>query len=385
MGEVSSDLLFDLYGCVDQPERWTRTLDSICSRLNVRSAALQIFNCEQMRLREQWSARDTFSTRHAAIHDIHVNNADNPRLDLSVSPLPQNDYLWPHIDEQSSARSDFRDLKTRLDTIGLGHSICIGFQFDADRYLSLILHKAAGDGTPYSSSDVDFLRRLGPHVEQMTRVTSFAQKALSSRTVGESVLDHMRVGVVVCDEGRHIEWVNRAGRSILDRSEHLTDLGGSLRCLSHSEDKRLASLVETALQARENDGTDMLVVGRDSLSPAQISVATVEPAATPVHTSQTRRSVVLFLSVQEDGHNFEPQETAALYALSPAEGALAAALSNGLTLQEYADDRGISTGTARVQLKQVLAKTGTNRQAELVRRVNSSLLGFRYEGPAGRA
>jgi len=192
------------------------------------------------------------------------------------------------------------------------------------------------------------------------------------------------VGVVVCDEGRQIEWLNRAARSILDDSTHLTDHGGTLRCLSRAEDKRLAALVDAAMQSPAQDEGAVLMLGRDSASPAQISVAPVEPDTDQCHTARRRRNVVLFLSLQEDGHTFEPHETAALLALSPAEGALTAALSNGLTLQEYASERGISMGTARVQLKHVLAKTGTNRQAELVRRVNKSLLGFRFDGTPGR-
>ena len=53
--------------------------------------------------------------------------------------------------------------------------------------------------------------------------------------------------------------------------------------------------------------------------------------------------------------------------LTVAESALVAALTQGRTLDEHATLRGISLGTARNQLKQALAKTGTSRQADLVR------------------
>lgn len=380
MAEISSDLLLDLYGCINQPERWNHLLDSLCSSLHVRSAVVQILDREHLKLREQWCARDTYSTRYAAVHDFHVNNDDNPRLDLTISVLPQGDYVWRHLDEHCSQRLEFQELQIRLARIGLGRSICIGFEFEKDRFLSLILHKAAGDGTPFSASDVCFLRNLGPHVEQMTRVTSFVQNTMALKTVGRSVLDHMRVGVIVCDSDRRIEWLNRAARTILDASPHLADHGGLLRCLSRTEDKHLAALVAVALQSPAQSAGTVLLLGRHSTAPAQISVAPVEPDDVDQrHTARRRRNVVLFLSLQEDGHSFDPREIAALFALSPAESALTAALSNGLTLQEYAHDRGISAGTARVQLKHALAKTGTNRQAELVRRVNSSVLGFRFE------
>ena len=49
------------------------------------------------------------------------------------------------------------------------------------------------------------------------------------------------------------------------------------------------------------------------------------------------------------------------------ESALAMALAQGSTLAEAAAALGISIHTARTHLKRVFRKTGTNRQAELVR------------------
>lgn len=55
------------------------------------------------------------------------------------------------------------------------------------------------------------------------------------------------------------------------------------------------------------------------------------------------------------------------YGLTSAENALAVGLVQGLTLAEVADHRGVARETVRAQLKQLFAKTGTSRQAELVR------------------
>lgn len=55
------------------------------------------------------------------------------------------------------------------------------------------------------------------------------------------------------------------------------------------------------------------------------------------------------------------------YGLTLAEHALAVGLVQGLTLAEVADCRGVTRETVRAQLKQLFAKTGTSRQAELVR------------------
>jgi DNA-binding CsgD family transcriptional regulator len=55
------------------------------------------------------------------------------------------------------------------------------------------------------------------------------------------------------------------------------------------------------------------------------------------------------------------------FGLTPAEAELAQALAAGRSLHEYADAAHVTCETARWRLKQVLAKTDTHRQAELVR------------------
>ena len=56
-----------------------------------------------------------------------------------------------------------------------------------------------------------------------------------------------------------------------------------------------------------------------------------------------------------------------LYGLSPAESKLSVALARGWPLKEYAKANRISVETARSQLKSVMSKTSTHRQAELIR------------------
>jgi len=58
-----------------------------------------------------------------------------------------------------------------------------------------------------------------------------------------------------------------------------------------------------------------------------------------------------------------------LYQLTPAEARLLRALVAGDRMSDYAERAGISINTANTQLKQVFAKTETDRQADLIRLV----------------
>ena len=61
-----------------------------------------------------------------------------------------------------------------------------------------------------------------------------------------------------------------------------------------------------------------------------------------------------------------------LFGLTPTEARLLGSLATGSSVEDYAQQRGVSVGTARVQLKQIQSKTGQHRQSDLVRLVLSS-------------
>ncbi|MCY1345494.1 hypothetical protein D9M69_315560 [compost metagenome] len=63
-----------------------------------------------------------------------------------------------------------------------------------------------------------------------------------------------------------------------------------------------------------------------------------------------------------------------LFDFTPAETQLALQLANGLTLDEAADELGISKNTARAHLRAIFSKTGVTRQATLVRMLLSSVI-----------
>jgi len=69
-----------------------------------------------------------------------------------------------------------------------------------------------------------------------------------------------------------------------------------------------------------------------------------------------------------------------LYDLTPAEAEILRLLAEGRSLEEVAQQRGITMNTVRSQLKQVFAKTDTRRQGELVRLVLTGVASLGDEG-----
>ena len=55
--------------------------------------------------------------------------------------------------------------------------------------------------------------------------------------------------------------------------------------------------------------------------------------------------------------------------LSPAQARLAALLYDGVSIRDAAEQLGITEGSARQYLRRIFAKTGTNRQVDLIRKI----------------
>jgi len=71
---------------------------------------------------------------------------------------------------------------------------------------------------------------------------------------------------------------------------------------------------------------------------------------------------------------FSVRDVASLFGLTPAEAQLSVALCQGVSLTEYAEFRGISVGTVRIQMKRILEKTDSRRQADLVGKLYGSVI-----------
>ena len=79
--------------------------------------------------------------------------------------------------------------------------------------------------------------------------------------------------------------------------------------------------------------------------------------------------VVMFIFEPVSDNDSTSTDIANIFGLTKAEARLTHAIAHGMTAAEYSEKHGISINTAYSQIKNILSKTGTRRQAELVKLV----------------
>jgi DNA-binding CsgD family transcriptional regulator len=237
-----------------------------------------------------------------------------------------------------------------------------------DVKLSFVRSRQAG---PFSEDERRRVAFLLPHVRnafllhrRLGNVQALADSACAA-------LDRLSIGVVLLAKDGSVLHANEAARKAAARTRALT-LAEPLGCAMASETIRLRKLLAEAVLTGAGTGLRSGGAMKVRGLAGEMHV-TVTPLPATNKALAGTASAVMFCTVPGE----PPRELIPLlctvHGLTPAEAALAAALVEGLSLKEVAQRRNISLNTVRTQLKSICHKTGTRRQADLVRVLAASL------------
>ncbi len=186
------------------------------------------------------------------------------------------------------------------------------------------------------------------------------------KTLGNLALNKIPVGICMVDSNARLLFSNSAAQSILEKREGLfINQNQLLKAESPSHSAAL-------LQAIKNAGNVLNIEESDAISLPRLSgKRDLSVRCLPVNRDSNSQ-ILLFIGDPESPPNIDFAILSQLFSLSNSEAKLAAELSKGYSLEISAEHIGLTISTARTYLKQVFAKTNTNRQAELVKLILTS-------------
>jgi DNA-binding CsgD family transcriptional regulator/PAS domain-containing protein len=217
--------------------------------------------------------------------------------------------------------------------------------------------------------DLDLLQRLLPHMQRAVQLY-LRLAALGARgDAAEEALGYAPFGVILVDAGGKVLFLNPPAEAIVAAADGLTISNGMLSAATASETRALAKLVAQAAATGAGAGLcpggAMALSRRSSSSPLPVLVTPL-PRQQPL-LADRRPAAAVFLAAPERCAPVAGRRLVELFGLTPAEAQLAVALLAGKRLRQIASERSVQLPTVRNQLRAVLAKTGTARQADLVR------------------
>ncbi len=182
-------------------------------------------------------------------------------------------------------------------------------------------------------------------------------------------LDSIAHALLVVDGTARIVLANRAAERLLSLADGIASGPLGLGASAASQTSALRALVAQAagLHHETPIGGALLLDRPSGKRPLQVQLSPLS-AETPWCSVAARPAVALVVVIDpEDGAGAPDAALRALYKLTVAEMRVAQEVADRDGLPAVAEALGISLSTVRTHLQRVFEKTGTRRQAELVR------------------
>lgn len=232
------------------------------------------------------------------------------------------------------------------------------------------------EGRVFTAENLRFMRLLAPHLDRALRLqirldlADFRVEAISG------ALDCLTLGVVFIDRSGRPLWLNRRAKEIVRYSNSLRLSSAGLIGQSPEDTRSLKNLIKGAV----SEGKQGLVaVSRDAdLRPLLLIASPLKPFRRSEDSSQSACGVV-FISDPDRIDSPTVESLRQAFRLTYREAQMAIAIAQGHGLQAAADTLGVALTTARSQLQQAFAKTGTSHQAELAGLVHRVLPQLRHD------
>ena len=198
------------------------------------------------------------------------------------------------------------------------------------------------------------------------------------RKVYGAVLDRLDVGIILLDAAGRPSFVNARAGGIVAQGDGLTagrdgvtaSQPGETRSLRAAIAAMVAGVAEAAaVDVRDSDNLSsrrMYLTRPSGRAPLAVTVIPVDGIDSG---GRHHACAALFVVDPEAPTRIDTCGLGAAYGLTPREATIAALLSRGADLAQAATTLGIGVSSARQYLKRALDKTGTRRQANLVRLV----------------
>lgn len=242
--------------------------------------------------------------------------------------------------------------------LGVIEGMAIGFTRDRTSLSSMAFGRHR-DAPPIGEREKAVARLFVPHIKRSLVVSRLLEARTVERASYASVLDALAVAVLLVGPDLRLVHANRAGEGMLRTADPLGIRAGRVMAPSG-----LAAALTMAVAA-PSDGIGHRGLGiparRGDGEELVLHVLPLEAG-----NGLAGASAAIFVSPAVSPPPAPMAAVAALFDLTPAEARLLELVGAGRTNVEAAAALGVALSTVRTHLLRLFAKTGTNRQADLV-------------------
>jgi len=237
-------------------------------------------------------------------------------------------------------------------------------------HASVIFTRPEGEAN-FDEEDRTAIRVLLPHLERAFQLYASHQEGEIKGSVMATLFDRIATNIIVTDNELKVTYFNKGAEELLARRDGIEiDGNGRLRTHERAQGLLLCKHIKSACRGKGDDDGDIILISRPSgARPLGVLVAPDRSASKESLVDE--RYALLFISDPEQSPQAVDDVLIKTYGLTRAEARFCALLAEVNDLKAVCDMLDVRISTGRTHLRNIFAKTGTNRQAALIRLILS--------------
>lgn len=248
------------------------------------------------------------------------------------------------------------------------HDLCAGILHDGSEHDIPIVHIAIYRPLAkpsFGEADKMLLAALIPHLREATRIGFRTASIERQVVIMQSAVETLSPALVLLDAQGTVVFANSRAQRLLTSNDRLRVVSGRL-IVEGGQQAKLDALLKAS-----PTGETMFGVLSPSGKPNIWLIRVPMPLGGNSPPDARRPTVALMIHDSTAIDTIDFEGFAKVHGLTPAEGRLMNLLLQHTALPPVSRELGVSIHTVRSQLRSIREKTGTQRQAELVRMLMS--------------
>ncbi|ORW32274.1 hypothetical protein AWB91_11975 [Mycobacterium paraense] len=346
-----------VYACAVEPDRVTESITTICQTLGARGGALLM---TQDAVRNQVAA--VLPADAAQTYRQHYWRIDHVLDDVEKGPVGMVRTGCELM--QPNHHSEFLNEWNRPNDLEDGMFV----RLTSGRANTTFLVTAPRRSEPFGSADrLKAMNALTGHLQQALRTyDKFAENGRANRGLA-AMVEGMRHGTALVGPAGRVRCINSQAERILEIADGLTLRAQCITATVGSAQAQLGKAIHHAIVGDRDGirgGRSLLCARPSGRRPYVVHVVPSEP-----HDGGA------LLMIVDPQHETQPAPTllAELFSLTRSEAQIALGILRGTPPKQLAEQMSVSLVTVRTHLQHVFDKTGTHRQADLVRLLTNLL------------
>lgn len=343
-------------------KRWQRFLRNLANALNAPSGILRVQDLQTKQVGlyitdgldpdYQQQYRDYF---------VHIDPLMSLPDRFATGTVVQTATCMPAAYKQSEYYNDYAVPQCMEHVVG-----CFPVR-NNNRVAVLGVQRPAQAGI-YNEAEVALIEHLVPHLQRGFQINSHLMECNSKASATCELLQRLQVGVVLVDAQANVVFINTRAEAFLQQETILQTSANKLQVKNSIDNRNLQKLIHDASQNDICSGGSLNLKQATTDQVLNVTVVPLNQHIEPYFSfGEVQASAALFIDSVDRSRTMSAESLTQRYGMSPAESRLAVALANGDSLEQIAAQFKLSKNTLRSQLKACFHKTGTGRQAELVR------------------